>query len=90
VEFEQKGKERAEYGKRLLEMLSNDLTKRFGRGFSPDNLEAMRNFYLQKEDFRDGVSEIGSSEIRHHVSGFINFFINSALLKTICTFMVSL
>jgi hypothetical protein len=46
VEYEQKGKERAEYGKELLQKLSQDLNKRFGRGFSPDNLEAMRSFYL--------------------------------------------
>lgn len=46
VEYEQKGKERAEYGQELLEKLSQDLKRRFGRGFSPDNLEAMRRFYL--------------------------------------------
>jgi len=46
VEEEQKGKERAEYGKRLLEKLSNKLKTEFGKGFSVDNLENMRNFYL--------------------------------------------
>lgn len=46
VEFEQKGGERAEYGGRILETLSKDLTLRFGRGFSIDNLEKMRKFYL--------------------------------------------
>jgi predicted nuclease of restriction endonuclease-like (RecB) superfamily len=60
VEFEQKGKERAEYGKGLLEMLSNDLTKRFGRGFSPDNLEAMRSFYLT---YKNEISETVSRNL---------------------------
>ena len=46
VEYEQEGKERAEYGAKLLQRLSKDLDKKFGRGFSPDNLEAMRRFYL--------------------------------------------
>ena len=46
VEEEQKGKERAEYGEKLLMKLSNDLTKKYGRGFSVDNLEAMRNFIV--------------------------------------------
>lgn len=46
VEFEQAGEQRAEYGKSLLKRLSNDLTKRFGRGFSRANLEYMRRFYL--------------------------------------------
>lgn len=46
VEFEQKGEVRAAYGAALLETLSRDLTRRFGRGFSADNLESMRAFYL--------------------------------------------
>lgn len=45
VEFEQQGKGRAEYGEQLLQRLSSDLTKRFGRGFSHDNLQRMRLFY---------------------------------------------
>jgi len=46
VDYEQKGKSRAEYGQALLERLSADLTAHFGRGFSVDNLESMRGFYL--------------------------------------------
>ncbi len=45
VEFEQAGEQRAEYGKGLLKHLATDLTQRFGRGFSTDNLENMRLFY---------------------------------------------
>lgn len=46
VEEEQGGKDRAEYGKQLLRELSKVLTDEFGRGFSVDNLENMRRFYL--------------------------------------------
>ena len=46
VEEEQKGKARAEYGKGILKELSKRLTKEFGKGFSVDNLENMRRFYL--------------------------------------------
>ena len=46
VEEEQQGKDRAEYGKNLLKELSKVLTKEFGKGFSVDNLENMRRFYL--------------------------------------------
>jgi len=46
VEHEQKGASRAAYGARLLERLGADLSERFGRGFSPLNLGAMRLFYL--------------------------------------------
>ncbi|WP_026452088.1 PDDEXK nuclease domain-containing protein [Aequorivita capsosiphonis] len=46
VEEEQGGEERAEYGKELLKGLSKVLTREFGKGFSVDNLENMRRFYL--------------------------------------------
>ena len=46
VEFEQSGEERAEYGTALIESLAEDLTGRFGRGFSRQNLQNMRLFYL--------------------------------------------
>ncbi|MFH1231713.1 MAG: PDDEXK nuclease domain-containing protein [Planctomycetota bacterium] len=46
VEEEQKGKERADYGEYLIKRLSNDLTKRFGKGFSERNLRNIRAFYL--------------------------------------------
>ena len=46
VKEEQAGKERAEYGKQILENLSKILTKEFGKGFSFTNLTQMRKFYL--------------------------------------------
>ncbi len=46
VEEEQNGKERAEYGKRIIKELSRRLTAEFGKGFSQRNLEQMRQFYL--------------------------------------------
>ncbi len=46
VEFEQSGEERAEYGTALIENLAEDLTERFGRGFSLRNIYNMRLFYL--------------------------------------------
>lgn len=46
VEFEQKGKERSKYGSWLLKKLSVDLSKQFGKGFSVQNIERMRAFYI--------------------------------------------
>jgi len=46
VEQEQKGKERAEYGKGLLKELSKKLIRDYGRGFDESNLRNMRMFYL--------------------------------------------
>jgi len=46
VEFEQNGSERAEYGTRLFERLSKDLTSAYGKGFGRSNLLYMRKLYL--------------------------------------------
>lgn len=46
VEEEQGGQARAGYGEALIERLSVDLVSRFGRGFSRQNLQQMRQFYL--------------------------------------------
>lgn len=51
VEAEQKGRRRAGYGEQLIQRLSIDLTARFGRGFSADNLENMRGFFLAYPPF---------------------------------------
>jgi predicted nuclease of restriction endonuclease-like (RecB) superfamily len=47
VEFEQKGKQRAEYGQALIDKLSGDLLINLGKGFSRSNLIYMRLFYLE-------------------------------------------
>ena len=47
VEFEQKGKERAEYGTALLKELSTDLKLQHGKGFSLSNIKRMRQFYVE-------------------------------------------
>jgi hypothetical protein len=46
VEFEQGGESRAAYGKGLLPMLAEQLTKEFGKGFDERNLRHMRAFFL--------------------------------------------
>jgi len=46
VEEEQGGESRAQYGKAIIKTLSETLSPEFGKGFSVDNLENMRRFYL--------------------------------------------
>lgn len=58
VELEQGGQARAGYGEALLVRLSADLTARFGRGFSVDNLETMRLFFISYPP--DRISERAS------------------------------
>ncbi len=53
VEHEQQGKQRADYAKQIIIQLSKNLTKEFGKGYSVDNLERFRKFYLV---YRDRIS----------------------------------
>ncbi|MGI6394242.1 MAG: PDDEXK nuclease domain-containing protein [bacterium] len=46
VEYEQGGKERAEYGKETLKELSFKLSKEFGKGFSLSNIKNMKQFFI--------------------------------------------
>ena len=46
---EQKGQDRAKYGRGLIKDLSIRLTKEYGRGFTETNLKYMRQFYLTFE-----------------------------------------
>lgn len=45
IEEEQKGKSRADYGQKFLEMIAERLTNEFGQGFDASNLWNMRKFY---------------------------------------------
>ena len=45
-EYEQTLPKRADYGKQTLRVLSKELTKELGKGFSRSNLQNMRLFYL--------------------------------------------
>ena len=70
VEAEQKGKRRARYGEQLIERLSLDLTQQFGRGFSPDNLEYMRRFFLAypAPAISETLSRISGGELGANIS----------------------
>lgn len=60
VEEEQRGQRRADYGTKLLAELSARLNAEFGRGYSVDNLEAFRQFYL---DFPQLISDTVSRKL---------------------------
>ncbi len=67
IEEEQQGRERAVYGKKTLKGLSEKLRKEFGKGFSVDNLENMRRFYLSYS-ISETVSRILNNEKTETVS----------------------
>lgn len=51
VEEEQNGERRAEYGERIIEKLSKQLSLRYGKGFSSRYLRSFRKFYLVTENY---------------------------------------
>jgi predicted nuclease of restriction endonuclease-like (RecB) superfamily len=52
VDFEQHGKEKADYGSSLLTSLAKDLKTRFGKGFSKSNIYLCRQFYIKYQKFQ--------------------------------------
>lgn len=70
VEIEQGGKRRAEYGEQLLERLAEDLTKRFGRGFSIRNLRSFRAFYLTRPIRQTVSAESAQPDLRTLAQSF--------------------
>lgn len=52
VEYEQHGKEKAEYGSALLTNLAKDLKIKYGKGFSKSNIYLCRQFYIKYPKFQ--------------------------------------
>jgi len=78
VDYEQKGKERAEYGRALLKHLSDDLTKQVGKGWSEQHLRAVRQFYLIYRDIEKRYTLCSES----HKSG------ESGIQHTLCSELI--
>ena len=68
VEDEQQGKDRAQYGKQVLQNLSAKLTERFGDGWSYPNLRKIRQFYLTYSNLINGVNQIESKKDKQCLS----------------------
>lgn len=45
MEEEQRGEERADYGKYIISSISAKLTKEYGKGYSKQNIWYMRQFF---------------------------------------------
>lgn len=76
VEFEQSGEKRAVYGTALVERLAADLTQRFGRGFSRQNIQQMRLFYLSYPS--DQIHQTVSGKFTHADAGQMHLYLNYA------------
>ena len=65
VEEEQRGKERAEYGKEIVKNLSKELTEEFGKGFGERNIRNIRQFYILFSDYEKWKSLISKLTWTH-------------------------
>ncbi|HEX7320440.1 MAG TPA: PDDEXK nuclease domain-containing protein [bacterium] len=63
VEEEQKGKARAGYGQKLLTELSARITVEFGKGYSVNNLEHFRDFYLTYPELMGSIPHAVRGEL---------------------------
>jgi predicted nuclease of restriction endonuclease-like (RecB) superfamily len=65
---EQGGKEKADYGKQIIDNLARDLTARFRRGFGRRNVFQMRAFYLNYQTIVQTLSaQLGASKTKQKV-----------------------
>lgn len=79
IEDEQGGKARAEYGKGVLKRVSERLTERLGKGWSVENLTAMRKFYVLYSKTVTSGYEIKGTEIQTSGSEIQNEYRNHRL-----------
>lgn len=71
IEQEQDGKERANYGEHILDLLSSELTRTFGKSYGKRNLQYFRKFYRLFPDFEivnTCVHNLGWSHFRRLLS----------------------
>ena len=66
VEQEQKGSGRADYGKRVVEIASQTLSKKFGSGYSVTNIKNFRSFFLMFHDM--AISQALPDQFRKQIS----------------------
>ena len=64
VEDEQNGENRAEYGKKVLNILAERLTADFGKGFDARELRRMHQFYLLFSKWNAVRPELSWSDYR--------------------------
>ena len=72
VEQEQQGKQRAEYGKHLIEIASQFLTEEFGKGFSPRTLRSYRQFYLMFGELIPHLADASAKSAGHSYSSALS------------------
>jgi len=84
VEYEFHGMDRSEhYGEKLLKTLSSDLQKKFGRGFSRQNIQLMKQFYEAYPSQKISQTLSGKSSDYDEVSQSLSEQIDHDIVQTL-------
>ena len=73
VAQEQNGKERAKYGKHVIELASQTLTEEYGRGFGLTSIKNMRSFYLMFSKLQIGQAILDQFNLTDEPMGVFCF-----------------
>ena len=79
VEFEQHGKEKADYGSALLTSLAKDLKTKYGKGFSKSNIYLCRLFYIKYQKFQTVSGKLSWSHYAESICRFISLKLQFSL-----------
>ena len=81
----QKGTDRAEYGKKVVESLSENLTEKYGKGFSETNIKYFRLFFQTYSNRQPAIRHLASDEskdygsrIGHAISDVLTCSVNNS------------
>ena len=69
IEVQQKGEDRAKYGEKVIDRLSEALTEEFGRGYSRETLRNARKFY---QTYQGRISQTLFTEFTDQKSQILN------------------
>ncbi|HQO09767.1 MAG TPA: PDDEXK nuclease domain-containing protein [Clostridiales bacterium] len=79
VEYEQNGEDRAEYGKKLIDNISQELRNKGIKGVSATNLKKDREFYIEYKQIRQTVSVESLIQPQKKVTSGTNIQIRQSL-----------
>ncbi len=82
VEVLQQGEDKAEYGKNLIEEVSQKLSQEYGKGFSSTNLKYFRLFYQTYSDRKPEIRHSASDESHDVLDDMIKSLTKKGALKS--------
>ncbi len=86
VTQEQNGKERAKYGKHVIQLASQTLTEEYGRGFGLTSIKNMRSFYLMFSNLQIGQAMLDQFNSNSQTNQFVKHRLTNLRYHFILTY----